>query len=143
MALVLMFRHVLAFLFFSTFLHKALNYREHIRIMNNTTCQTCKSILPDLKRAVDTRDMHIVVINTDKQSDDEEIQAMLPSGIDYIRSLDIMEAYGVSKVPYAYVVNQNGTLEFHQSLLNSNMLWNMLANESARSHDRVPNSLSI
>ncbi|MGG4397869.1 MauE/DoxX family redox-associated membrane protein [Paenibacillus thiaminolyticus] len=34
MALVVMFQNVLAFLFLSTFLHKTLNYREHIRIMN-------------------------------------------------------------------------------------------------------------
>lgn len=34
MALVVMFQNVLAFLFLSTFLHKTLNYHEHIRIMN-------------------------------------------------------------------------------------------------------------
>ncbi|WP_197255888.1 TlpA family protein disulfide reductase [Paenibacillus dendritiformis] len=118
-------------------LRELFSQRKVMLLFINTTCQTCKSILPDLKRAVENWDIHIVVINTDKQSDDEEIQAMLASGIDYIRSADIMEAYGVTKVPYAFVVNQNGILESHRSLMNSNMLWNMLENETERPHDRV------
>ncbi|MCY9582470.1 TlpA family protein disulfide reductase [Paenibacillus alvei] len=124
-------------------LRELLSHRKVLLLFINTTCQTCKSILPDLERVVENWDIHIVVINTDKQSNDEEIQAMLPSGIEYIRSVDIMDTYGVSKVPYAFLVNQNGILESHQSLMSPNMLWNMLENETASSHGRVPSPLSV
>lgn len=124
-------------------LRELFSHRKVLLLFINTTCHTCKSILPDLKKVVENWDIHIVVINTDKHSNDEEIQAMLPSDIEYIRSVDIMEAYGVTKVPYAFLVNQNGMLESHRSLMNSNMLWNMLENETERSHDRVPSSLSV
>ncbi|NGP58479.1 redoxin domain-containing protein [Paenibacillus thiaminolyticus] len=124
-------------------LRELLSHRKVLLLFISTTCQTCKSILPDLQRVVENWDIHIVVINTDKQSNDEEIEVMLPSGIDYIRSVDIMDAYGVSKVPYVFLVNQNGILESHHSLMSANMLWNMLENETARSHDKVPSPLSV
>lgn len=124
-------------------LRELLSHRKVLLLFISTTCQTCKSILPDLKRMVENWDIHIVVINTDKQSNDEEIQATLPSGIEYIRSVDIMEAYGVSKVPYAFLVNQNGILESHHSLMSPNMLWNMLENEAASSYGRSPSPLSV
>ncbi|CAH8247970.1 hypothetical protein WJ0W_005225 [Paenibacillus melissococcoides] len=41
-----MFQNVLAFLFLSTFLHKALNYREHIRIMNAYQMVPARFIVP-------------------------------------------------------------------------------------------------
>ncbi|EJW15390.1 redoxin domain-containing protein [Paenibacillus alvei] len=124
-------------------LRELLNHRKVLLLFISTTCQTCKSILPDLERVVENWDIHIVVINTDKQSNDEEIQAILPSGIEYVRSVDIMDAYGVSKVPYAFLVNQNGILESHHSLMSSNMLWNMLENETASSHGGIPGPLSV
>ncbi|NGP58478.1 hypothetical protein FLT15_08750 [Paenibacillus thiaminolyticus] len=46
MALVVMFQNVLAFLFLSTFLHKTLNYREHIRIMNAYHLVPARLIVP-------------------------------------------------------------------------------------------------
>ncbi|WCR26478.1 hypothetical protein L3476_25150 [Paenibacillus thiaminolyticus] len=41
-----MFQNVLAFLFLSTFLHKTLNYREHIRIMNAYHLVPARLIVP-------------------------------------------------------------------------------------------------
>lgn len=46
MALVFMFHNVLAFLFLSTFLHKTLNYHEHIRIMNAYQIVPVRFIVP-------------------------------------------------------------------------------------------------
>lgn len=46
MGLVVMFQNVLAFLFLSTFLHKTLNYREHIRIMNAYHLVPARLIVP-------------------------------------------------------------------------------------------------
>ncbi|MFD3271845.1 MauE/DoxX family redox-associated membrane protein [Paenibacillus dendritiformis] len=46
MALVFMFQNVLAFLFLSTFLHKTVNYREHIRIMNAYHIVPVRFIVP-------------------------------------------------------------------------------------------------
>ncbi|WP_374017893.1 MauE/DoxX family redox-associated membrane protein [Paenibacillus thiaminolyticus] len=46
MALVVMFQNVLAFLFLSTFLHKTLNYREHIRTMNAYHLVPARFIVP-------------------------------------------------------------------------------------------------
>ncbi|WII36989.1 MauE/DoxX family redox-associated membrane protein [Paenibacillus thiaminolyticus] len=46
MALVVMFQNVLAFLFLSTFLHKTLTCREHIRIMNAYRLVPARLIVP-------------------------------------------------------------------------------------------------
>ncbi|WP_197255889.1 MauE/DoxX family redox-associated membrane protein [Paenibacillus dendritiformis] len=46
MALVFMFQSLVAFLFLSTFLHKARNYRDHIRIMNAYQMVPTRFIVP-------------------------------------------------------------------------------------------------
>lgn len=48
MALVFMFHNVLAFLFLSTFLHKTMNYREHIRIINAYHMVPARFIVPSV-----------------------------------------------------------------------------------------------
>ncbi|MFW5432888.1 redoxin domain-containing protein [Paenibacillus apiarius] len=118
-------------------LKELLSQNKVLLLFISTTCQTCKSILPELKKVVANLDLKIVVINTDKHSNDDNILEVLPSGIEYIRSPEVMESYDVSRVPYAFMVNQEGILEYHSPLSSFNALWGLLANENRSNDNKI------
>ncbi|MNW45969.1 Methylamine utilization protein MauD [compost metagenome] len=106
-----------------------LSKKKTLLIFINTTCVTCKTILPDINKIVENFNINVVVINGDRDSNDELILEALPTTITYIRSPETMGAYHVSQVPYAFLISQEGTLEQHGPLKSFNTLWNLLISE--------------
>ncbi|WP_176560410.1 TlpA family protein disulfide reductase [Brevibacillus dissolubilis] len=95
----------------------------------NSSCPTCKSILPSISQVIAQYNLHVVIINGDNAGDDSAITALLPSGVHYLRSPSVMETYFVTKVPHAMLIDQEGKLENQASLKDANGLWALLVQE--------------
>ncbi|MEW4326870.1 thioredoxin-like domain-containing protein [Rossellomorea marisflavi] len=94
----------------------------------NSNCATCKEVVPEITRVLNTYKLEMIVVNTDELHDDSDITRYLNDRVHYIRSSKLQQAYSITKVPFAYMIEDN-LVEVSIELKGKASLWNMLINE--------------
>ncbi len=92
----------------------------------NSTCMTCKSILADMQDSFSRDDAHVIFMNGDEQADDSSLLQLLPAQAVYIRSSQIMELYGVTVVPQAILIDEQGIILQRKPLQNAKQFEQLL-----------------
>ncbi|MBG9913131.1 antioxidant, AhpC/TSA family protein [Bacillus xiamenensis] len=92
----------------------------------NSTCMTCKSILADMQHSFSRDDVHVIFINGDEQADDDSLLQLLPAQAVYIRSSQMVELYGVTVVPQAILIDEQGIILQRKSLKNAKQFEQLL-----------------
>lgn len=103
------------------------NHRS-LLLFVNSNCSTCKEVVPEVKRVLNTYKLKIIIVNTDEMHDDSEIKSYLNDQVHYIRSSKLQQAYSITKVPYAIMIEDN-LVEVSSELKGKTSLWNLLINE--------------
>lgn len=99
-----------------------------ILLFINTNCATCKEVIPEIERINNTYKIQVLVINTDENHDDSIIRKILGERVSYMRSNKITQLYSITKVPYAFIIDEN-EVKAAGELKNKGSLWNLLINE--------------
>lgn len=113
----------------SVSLKRLISEKNVVLLFISTKCPTCKELLTQLKKITEAYNVHFVLINNDKESDDREIVKMIPKGVFYIRSTQIGYIYFIDRVPTALIINQAGIIEKQNAINSVGGLWNILLNE--------------
>ncbi|WP_113927171.1 redoxin domain-containing protein [Bacillus sp. P14.5] len=103
--------------------------KRSILLFVNTNCATCKEVIPEIDRIINTYKIQVLVINTDENHDDVIIRKNLGDRVSYMRSNKITQLYSITKVPYALIIEEN-EVKAAGELKNKGSLWNLLINEN-------------
>jgi len=89
------------------------NGKSQLLFFASPDCPVCKSLLPAIKSAANSEsDWLAIVIGSDGQTQDHESYVAQQSlqAFPYIVSEVLGKTYGVAKLPYAVLINEDGTI---------------------------------
>lgn len=110
---------------------KIFNEKNTLLFFAHSQCPACKVVLQHIKKVEENYDINIVVINRDTQFSDDEIKALLPERVYYIRESFIASSYRVQTTPSVFLI-EKGKVKMTTVLKDVNTLYNILLDENRK-----------
>jgi methylamine dehydrogenase accessory protein MauD len=104
-------------------LKKLYEHNGAVLVFINSTCSTCKTLIPEFVKINKYYDINLVVINS-SENESNNISQVMFSNVTYIQSLEIAKSYSINKVPQIYFINNEGAIVQEGMISNKDHLWN-------------------